>query len=266
MSNDEFIVLLASLAFGPAAWTVLFVRLARVQRFGGRDAHLLILAGAIAACPLVLTVILLRYAASDVRHAPQYLLMYLLLGLAWLRASEFCLAYAGLSLRDDAIERRNLAALPAVSGALAGVTLCYAGGNIGNGPGWWVVVFSSALATLGLGAIWLLLDQTTGVNDLVTIDRDPAAGVRLGGLLAASGLILGRAVAGDWHSIQATVADFAHIGWVVLPVAGAALVVERLAKPTVARPHPPVFAAGALPALIYLLFATSYILMLGWPP
>jgi hypothetical protein len=210
--------------------------------------------------------ILLRYSAPDVRHAPQYLLLYLLLGLAWLRMSEFGFAYIGLSLRDDLIERRNMAALPAVSGALAGITLCYAGGNIGSGLGWWVVVFSGALATASLGAIWLLLDETTGVLDLVTIDRDPAAGVRVGGLLAASGLILGRAVAGDWHSVQATVEDFARIGWVVLPLAGAALFIERLAKPTVARPRPSVVAAGALPALVYLLFAAAYILAIGWPP
>ena len=35
------------------------------------------------------------------------------------------------------------AAVPAVVGALVGVTFCYAGGNIGDGPGWWVVVFSA---------------------------------------------------------------------------------------------------------------------------
>jgi len=210
--------------------------------------------------------ILLRYSAPDVRHAPQYLLLYLVLGLAWLRASAYGFTYAGLSLRDDVIERGNAAALAAVSGALAGVNFCYAGSNIGSGPGWWVVVFSGALATVGLGAIWLLVDQMTGVNDLVTIDRDPAAGARLGGLLAASGLIFGRAVAGDWNSVQATVEDFARIGWVVLPVAGAALLVERVAKPTVARPHPSAAAAGALPALVYLLFAAAYILAIGWPP
>jgi hypothetical protein len=210
--------------------------------------------------------ILLRYSAPDVRQAPPYLLLYLLLGLAWLRVSEFGFAYVGLSLRDDLVERGNVAALPAVSGALAGVTLCYAGGNIGSGPGWWVVVFSAALATAALGAVWLLLDETTGVIELVTIDRDPAAGVRVGGLLASSGLILGRAVAGDWRSVQSTLEDFARIGWAVLPMAGAALVIERFAKPTVARPRPSVLAAGALPALVYWLSATAYILAIGWPP
>ena len=41
---------------------------------------------------------------------------------------------------------------------MLGVTLCYAGGNIGNGPGWWVVVFSAGLSTVALFAAWMVLD------------------------------------------------------------------------------------------------------------
>lgn len=196
MSNDEAAVLLFSLVMGPAAWLAYLGQLALVRRFGERHAPLLIVAGVVVSCTLGLWSLLVRYAAPDVRQAPQYLALYLLLGLAWLRASEILFVYAGLSLRDDVIERGNAAALTGMSGALVGVTLCYAGGNIGSGPGWWVVVFCGGLATTGLGAIWLLLEQTSGVSEVVTIDRDLAAGIRLAGLLAASGLILGRAVAG----------------------------------------------------------------------
>ena len=39
--------------------------------------------------------------------------------------------FCGLSVRDDAIERQNIAASCGISGALIGVTLCFAGGNIG---------------------------------------------------------------------------------------------------------------------------------------
>ena len=49
----------------------------------------------------------------------------------------------------------NAAAAMATAGATIGVTLSYAGGNIGDGPGWWVVVFSAAIATAGLFACWL---------------------------------------------------------------------------------------------------------------
>lgn len=266
MSNDEAAVLLVSLAMGPAAWLVYLSKLSLIRRFRKSHAPLLTVAGVIVACTLGLWAILIRYAAPDVRQAPQYLALYLLLGLAWLRASEILLTYAGLSLRDDVIERNNAAALAAMSGALVGVTLCYAGGNIGSGPGWWVVVFCGALATTGLAAIWLLLEQTSGVTDVVTIDHDLAAGVRLAGLLAASGLILGRSVAGDWHSIDSTLADFARIGWVTLPLAGAAVAIERIARPTIARPRPAVFLAGILPAAAYLLLGAVYAFEVGWPP
>ena len=105
------------------------------------------------------------------------------------------------------MERANGSASLAVAGAIIGITLAYAGGNIGDGPGWWVVVFCAALATLALFAAWMLLELASGVSDAVTVDRDPSAGMRLGGFLVACGLILGRS-AGDWISVDATVRDF----------------------------------------------------------
>ena len=59
--------------------------------------------------------------------------------------------------------------------------------NIGDGPGWWVVVFAAGLATAALFAAWLVLAQIGHGVDAVTIDRDLAAGVRLGAFLAACG-------------------------------------------------------------------------------
>ena len=118
----------------------------------------------------------------------------------------------------------------AIAGALLGITLCFAGGNIGDGPGWWVVVFSAGVATAGLFAAWLLLEALTGISDTVTIDRDLAAGVRLGGLLVACGLRLGWAVAGDWISAEATLRDFAANAWLVLVLLAIAVLVERVAR------------------------------------
>ena len=102
---------------------------------------------ALAACVVLVFGILKTGASYDVVDAPRYLFMYVVLGLAWSRVSEMAFAYVGLSARDDVIERGNSAAVPAVTGGLVAVTLCYAGGNIGDGPGWWVVVFSAGLAT-----------------------------------------------------------------------------------------------------------------------
>jgi hypothetical protein len=265
MSGDEVFVLLASLILGPIGWAIWFVRLARVQQFGHPHVGLKALSAVVLGCALFIGAVLRAAAAPDVRGAPGYLLLYFVLGLAWLRTAEALFVYAGVSVRDDVIERRNTAAVPAVAGALIGVTCCYGGANVGAGPGWWVVVFSAALATAVLAGIWLAADQLAGVNDIVTIDRDPAAGVRLGGLLAATGLILGRAVAGDWHSVSATVADLGRVGWPVVPLTVAALAIERALKPTAERPRAPLVMAGVMPAVLYLVCAAVCLIVLGWP-
>jgi hypothetical protein len=155
--------------------------------------------------------------------------------------------------------------VPAVIGALLGVTLCYAGGNIGDGPGWWVVLFSAGLATSVLLAAWMALTQLTPVADSVTIDRDPAAGIRLGAFLASCGLILGRAVAGDWRSAAGTVVDFSTCLPYVLLTVIAATFVERLARPTPHTPHAPFVASGILPSLLYLIIAIGAVAIMGWP-
>jgi hypothetical protein len=265
MSKDEVLITVLGLVFGPGAWALLFLRLAIVARYGRRPGDLSRLAGILVACGVVLAWVLLRFSAGDVRRTPAYLIMYFLLGLAWLRLSESLFAYAGVSLRDDVFERGNGAALPAVSGALMGVTLCYAGGNAGDGPGWWVVLFSASLATAGLGASWLSIVLLTRIADVVTIDRDPAAGIRLGGFLAGSGLILGRAVAGDWQSVRETLFDFLRVGWAVAPLLALGILVESVARPSVDRPRGPRFLAGWLPALAYLLMAGAYVLRIGRP-
>jgi hypothetical protein len=54
-------------------------------------------------------------------------------------------------------------------------------------------------------------------------ERDLASGLRLCGLLVANGLILGRAVAGNWHSEAATIHDLIHDGWAASLLSAAAL-------------------------------------------
>jgi hypothetical protein len=265
MSGDELIVFLASTALGPVAWVIWFYRLVGVEPMGRATSGAKVLAAVVAGCALLLAAVLSFASAPDVVNSPGYLLFYFLLGLAWLRAAEFGFVYAGLSIRDDVAERRNAAAVPALAGAFVGATCCYAGGNVGAGPGWLVVVFSAGLATAGLAIVWLAVDQITQASELVAVGRDLATGVRLGGLLAASGLILGRAVAGDWHSVDATLVDFGLIAWVVVPLAAAAVVLEFVLKPTVTQPAPPALTAGLLPAALYLLAAVTYVYLLGWP-
>jgi len=255
MSGDEVVVTLIALVLGIGAWGVWLVRAASVATLRTGPPPVTQLAGTLVALAAVIFLILKFCAADDVRNAPQYLFMYLMLGLAWLYGASLLFPIAGLSARDDIIERRNAAAVPTWMGAMTGVALCYGGANIGNGPGWWVVVFSAALATLALLLVWLAMGQWAGVADEVALDRDPAAGIRLGGLLAACGVVFGGAVTGDWVSASATVIDFGVKAWTAGPIVMAAVLVEHLQRPTPERPRAPVSAAGLMPALAYLAAA-----------
>jgi hypothetical protein len=265
MSSDEVVITAAAVVLGPILWAVWLFQMAQLAVIGGHRARVGTIAAALAFSALLIFVVLKAGASSDVVDAPAYLFMYVVLGLAWLRVAALTFPYAGLSLRDDIFERHNRAAVPAVIGALLGVTFCYAGGNIGDGPGWWVVVFAAGMATITLLAAWMALNQLTPVADSVTIDRDPAAGVRLGAFLVSCGLILGRAVAGDWHSAADTVADFSTTLPYVLLIVIAATLVERLVRPTPQTPRAPFVASGLLPSLAYLIIAIAALALMGWP-
>lgn len=265
MSPDELFVTAAAVFVGPILWTAWLLRMSRLQTVQYRRAGASAIAIALAVCVVLLFGILKTGASYDVVNAPRYLFMYVVLGLAWSRVSEMAFAYAGLSARDDVLERGNSAAVTPVIGGLVAVTLCYAGGNIGDGPGWWVVVFSAGLATGTLLLAWIALSQLTAVTDAVTIDRDPAAGLRLGAFLVSCGLVLGRAVAGDWHSARATATDVVVVLPAILAILIAAVILERLARPTPQVPHPPLVAYGVLPATLYICIAIATLSWLGWP-
>ncbi|HET7694526.1 MAG TPA: hypothetical protein VFK57_02370 [Vicinamibacterales bacterium] len=266
MSADEIVVTLIALAAGPLWWTMTFLFWARLSplRPGARGVQALTVA--VSVCGVAILLVLETLASFDVVDAPEYQFMYGVLGLAWLRIGERFFAFAGLSVRDDLIERRNGAAIAAMAGAFAGLTLCYAGGNIGDGPGWWVVVFSSGLASACWFAAWLLLAQFSPAMDAVTIDRDPAAGLRAGGFLAAIGLLLGRGAAGDWYSAGDTLTDVAGVLPAVGIILAIAIAVERTARPTAQRPRGSLVLHGAVPAVLYLAMAAAAVWSMEWPP
>ena len=263
MSGDEVFMLIASAIVALVSWGAWYIKPALVQGVRRRRPawRLLRLTPLLAAA--LLWAVLRNAASFDVRDDPRYLTFYLVLGAAWVGVWIRWLAVTGISTRDDVVERSNGSAALAVTGALLGITLAYAGGNVGNGPGWWVVVFSAALATLALFGAWILLETLTGVSDIVTVDRDPSAGFRLGGFLIACGLILGRSVAGDWVSAEATVRDFAAAAWPVIVLVIAAAIVERVARPTPETPRPSLVAFGFIPSVFYVAGAVYQVMRLG---
>lgn len=263
MSSDEVVVLLMSIMVALITWgmwvrqPISFPPAAVMERPTG----VLRLAPLVAA--IVLFVILKTLSSFDVQDSPIYLTFYMVMGAAWVGLATQLTPLAGVSRRDDVLERRNPAAAVALAGAIVGITLTFAGGNIGDGPGWWVVVFSAAIATGTLYLTWLALDNLTGVGDTVTVERDMAAGLRLAGFLVAAGAILGRAAAGDWVSVPATLRDFVVAAWPILVLLAVAVVVERVARPTPARPTLPVVSYGLLPALAYEVATVLYIATIG---
>lgn len=265
MSPDELIVTIGAGLFGLIGWIAWSVQLITPARTAAQRRGVWSLVVAVIVCLAIIVGVLFTWSASDVRNDPAYLAMYTLLGLAWLRIGELFFVLAGVGARDDVVERRNAAAVPAIGGALIAIACGYAGGNVGEGPGWWVVVFSAALSSAALVVVWIVYNQATGIFETVTIDRDRAAGIRLGGFLVACGLVLGRAVAGNWVDVGRTLADFARVAWVVPVLLGAAIAIERSAQPTPQRPDVPVATFGLAPAALFIIAAAAYVIWLGPP-
>ena len=212
---------------------------------------------------IILLFVLRKWSSHDVRNDPLYIFFYMVMGLGWSGLWNMVLPFAGLSFRDDALERDNNAAGIAISGGLLGVMLAFAGANIGEGPGWWVVVFCAALATGVMLALWMIGSSITRAQEYITIDRDTATGWRAAGYFIGAGLILGRAVAGDWHSTRETLQGFLSEGWPVLIIWAICMLFDFAAKPKPQRPAPNPFLFGILPFLIQVGLAVCDIIEQG---
>jgi hypothetical protein len=250
---DENLVLVFGLVvsgvFG-ARWYGRLQRRRRLARIGGPI-------GALARLlPLVL-VASLRYAlsvaaATDVRADGSYLLLFTALGGAWLVGAAQVTALLGIHVLDDALDRRNLAAAVAVAGAVVGMLVCYAFANFGEGPTIWTTIAPALLASAGCGLLWLAHQLATDAADAITIGRDLASGLRFAGMTVATGLIVGRAVAGDWESSAATARDLLEQGWPALPLVLVAAWIHKQLEPNRAQPHPNWWTRGVAPAAAYL--------------
>ena len=212
---------------------------------------------------MMIAVALHKWGATEVRTNAGEVLFLTTGGGAWLLLATWIFSLMGLSARDDVVERKNVAALIALCGAETAVAVIYAGGSLGEGPSYWNNVFSAALGTAGMLGLWILLEFGGKVSVSVAEERDVASGLRLCGCLLATGLVLGRAVAGDWHSMEATIRDFIHDGWPAVVLCAIALAIERFARPGRLRPFPAWRGCGLFPALLYLALAIAWIWHLG---
>lgn len=198
------------------------------QHWRWRIALLAALALSVAAMLFVLT----NWASFDVVDDPFYIIGYLCLGLIWISLSSKVLhGFADVRFRQDVRDRNNLAAAVTIGGLLLGSAIAYAGGNIGDGPGFYVVVFSALLSTATVyAATWILALVSDG-EERVSIDHDLGAAVRFAALAISAGIVAGRAAAGDWVDAGSTVRDFAASAWPVAILVVATVVMERRSPP-----------------------------------
>lgn len=250
MSGDEVFALVVSLVLGVAGWKAWVGGLLFLSDLSRKPLTQILGWLTPVAAGLSLLFVLRQWASHDVRDSSTYIFFYMAMGFGWAGLWNWLLPYLGLSFRDDALEYENDAAGMAISGGLLGSTFAFAGANIGDGPGWWVVVFCALLASGTIAVLWMAGNQVSRIHESITVDRDNASGCRAAGFFIAAGLILGRAVAGDWHSAPATLSDFAARGWPVLILWGIAVVFDILFRPTAERPAPNFLMFGAVPAML----------------
>ena len=239
-----------------------YVPLFTVTRLG-TPAPRLMLALAPPACLAALLPVLVTFGSHELREDHGYIVLFMLGGVLWMGLAALLSSALGISRRQDALERRNRPAAVVLGGALLGVTLTYAGANIGEGATIWMTFGPAVLATLAWAAAWGVYQALTGAADAVAIDRRADSAWRLAGLLVATGLILGRSVAGDFESIDRTLADFARQGWPVVPLLLTAAWLERRARSATVTPTPPAREGSANAAVAYVVTAAIYVACLG---
>lgn len=262
MSGDETIALIVCAIIAAFSWGKLGLLAVTNRSFRPLPRAYLLPWLAVPASIALLFAILLRFASHDVRDDAIYLLFYMVMGGAVTAIGAFCLDRLGLSVRDDVVERKNPAACIAWAGALVGLVLAYAGANIGDGPGWWVVVFCSGLSVGALLLCWVLLDWVGQAGEAVVVERDLSAGVRVAGWFVGAGLILGRGAAGDWTSAGDATRDFAAHGAWALALTIIAATMETILN-RAPRHEGPWFVRGVPLGLIWASLGLAYVELAG---
>ncbi|MGF1575892.1 MAG: hypothetical protein ACFCU9_08110 [Cyanophyceae cyanobacterium] len=262
MEDDEWFVLMVVLLFGGIGWYHWLALTVQVSALGSRVLDRLVLLLLPVGLGWMLTLVMRQLADIYVQTYVIYQVFYVVMGLTWAIGIAGILPWLmGIGQREDVLERRNSAALPALCGALIGGTFTFAGANIGDGPGWWVVVFCSLLSTGTWLALWLWGESRFGWRDAIVIDRDPATSWRLAGLLVGSGLILGGSVAGDWEGTTEAIASWLWLGSLVIPLGVVAWMMEPRLQLSKGQSSRPALDCGILPGGLYVVLAMA---LLSW--
>jgi len=265
-SGDEAFFLSAAVVLTATGLWRWFLGPMQIWRGGRGPLHRLAPWATLLATLTILYAVLQTWADPKyvVGHA-DYTLLFMLGGMAWTMLALWAMSVLGLSVRDDGLERDNAAAMVAICGTTAGLMLAYIFANIGGGESIWETIVPAIAASGMLLILWGIVARVSGAVEAIAIDRDVAAGWRMGGFAVACGAILGRSMAGDFESWGATWSEFVAFGWPVVLVAVVVAVLNIAWRPTPQRPRPAPLALGAVPALVLILLAGFYVMSLGRP-
>jgi uncharacterized membrane protein YjfL (UPF0719 family) len=219
--------------------------------------------GCVAVSLLLVAAALHAWGAAEIRANFSEVAFLTCVATACLVLATKLFSWFGLNFRDDVVERKNTGALIALCGAAAGIALIYTGGSVGEGPSYLNNVFSAGLAATGFFVLWALLEFGGDVSVSITEERDVASGVRLCGFLVGIALVLGRAVAGAWHSESATVHDFINDGWFAVVLGAIAVPIEHFTRPNRHHPFRSWTMHGLFPAVFYVVAAIFWLWHLG---
>ncbi len=203
------------------------------------------------------------WTAVEIRGGQSYMWLAFVMGSAWFGFYVRLFRWLGLDLREDACERTNPASILALCGAIPGGMLLYCGAICGEGPSFWNNVFTVLAGGAAWFALWLGLEFSTGISREVAEERDPGAGLRLAGHLLATGLLLGRASAGNWHSMEETLWVLGRDGWPALLLMGASIAAEFHVRRTTPRFSSSSPRGSLAIALGCLVFAAAWVCYLG---
>src|SRR3981189_3176101 len=92
-------------------------------------------------------------------------------GGVWLTVMTKLFAWFGLSLRDDAVERKNVSALIALCGAVLALGFIYAGANIGEGPSYTNNFFCDVIGTASFLLLWFFLELFGKISRSIAEER-----------------------------------------------------------------------------------------------
>ncbi|NLW46519.1 MAG: hypothetical protein GXY86_04175 [Firmicutes bacterium] len=265
MSDDEILVFITSIAIAAWGWYKWYAALGKFNSLNRKRPGLFWLS----IIPLIawggIFYVLKTMASFDVREDIGYLWFYIIFGAAWIVAGRGIFFYLfDISWRDDAVERQNPAAVYTISCGIIGLAAFYAGANIGDGPGWWCVLFAGGLAAVVWFGLMMILEKSCEISEKITIERDLPTGIRTGYYLIASGIICGRGAAGDWSSALKTVIEFKD-AWPVLLLTIIAILVQQVSpRDNPAKPIEALSFTAHIWGLFYIVLAIIAVLLV--PP